>query len=357
MPELDNDQLDGVQETSEGTGTGGSEETTETTEQAIDGDSNPRRAAIESAIAELEQRDAAQAQEELPEEEKPLPPPDQWSEDDQKVFNELPRAAQESWLKREKGMQASYTRAMQEASPYRKLNEEFGEYIKERAVNPTEFYRGWAAVDKRLNDAQQSGNPVGVLEILYHMASHYGVDFEAIQQQQAEATQQELLGDPLGVGQQLREHMQPYEDFMQKQEEADRQAAQQAATHKVNAIQQQLDQFAAQKDAAGNSAYPYFHHVQNEMMAAYKVQRAAGRNPTLPELYETACNNNPQVRADITRRWQAYYNQKAQEDAKQAQRRNDAAGGVSGSGSTGGVKGNNRRAAIRAAMEAADYNG
>lgn len=59
---------------------------------------------------------------------------------------------------------------------------------------------------------------------------------------------------------------------------------------------QTIDQFLEEKDQAGKPVRPYANDVLDDMIALSKADRAAGKQPTLPDLYERAVWSNKAVR-------------------------------------------------------------
>ena len=123
------------------------------------------------------------------------------------------------------------------------------------------------------------GTPDQKLETLQRIVKDYNIDVSGLQAQQ----QPDEWRDPDVVK-------------LEQQVQALHQAA---ATQEVHRAIAEIQAFEATKDAAGRRAYPHFAAVAEDMTRLALAERAAGRQPVLKTLYETAVWANPTVRARL----------------------------------------------------------
>jgi hypothetical protein len=123
-------------------------------------------------------------------------------------------------------------------------------------------------------------NPVDGLKWL---AKNYGIDL----QQLANPTEGGAPAISPEV-QQLHERLSKAEQFLQQQRV-------QADQQQLRAASDWIEQFASQKDAAGNRLYPHFDEVLNELLVNVQYQRDSGQQIDVKAAYDRAVRMNDTV--------------------------------------------------------------
>ena len=84
-------------------------------------------------------------------------------------------------------------------------------------------------------------------------------------------------------------------------------------------LNQHIQSFVNAKDASGNQLYPHYNAVESDMAGIVYGLRGRGLPiPPLPELYETACKQNPDIQAQVKANEVATDTARKASDAKKA---------------------------------------
>jgi hypothetical protein len=250
-----------------------------------------------------------------------LSPPIHWSAADKEAFQKSPPEVQEWALRRDKQINADYTRKTQEIANFRKTWEPINEMLAPYAaqgVNPTALIQQWAGIAQQLQQ-----NPA---ETLRSLAQQYRVDLGAPQQQ----PQDDLYQDPQVAQlkqtiEQLQQQQMGITNAIQSREQYEQQSRQQA-------MEAQIAAFSEQKNENGELSNPYFNDVITDMMQLAQIERQSGRQPSLQDLYDRAIWSNPTVREKVLAAQQSAAAKKAEQEAiDKAKRAQRAAKTVSGS--------------------------
>lgn len=245
-----------------------------------------------------------------------LEAPSNWSQEHRDVFAALAEledkglAAQQFLIDRHKEMEGEATRKFQEAADLRKETESlsalapvaellapFQQVLAQSGQTPESLIQHYISVDQQL-----SNNPA---QAIAQLASQYGVDLATLQ-----ATEN-VQTDPNVA--RLEQQLNGLQQQIQQTQEAE---AQQRQTEILN----EIDAFSQQKTEAGELAHPHFEEVYEDMTLLAQVQKSQGKNPSLSDLYETACRMNTAVNEKI----QAAQREAAEKDRLEAARQKAA---------------------------------
>ena len=222
----------------------------------------------------------------------PIPPPTNWSLNDQDTFKELTPKAQRFLLERSRGMEAAHTQRSQELSEIRRAIEPLAQsmqryqgYFQETGARPEEVFNTLMQVDYGL----RSGSVEQKYDILRSLIRSYGIPAPG---EGGAPTQQQP--------QTIRD---PRVDHVMNQVQAMQGQAQQAALRDQAAVAQSMRQrvadFATAAGEDGTPSHPYFGEVEAQMAALAQADVARGVQPDLEALYDQACYANPNVRQRI----------------------------------------------------------
>ena len=240
--------------------------------------------------------------------------PEHWSAEDREVFESLPSAAQQSWLRREKEYEQGIQKKAEESKP---LLEAFGPYrdfLKMRGVDEPTAIRTWVAAQQMLDS-----DPVNGLKLLIQQFSpdvqtkllaDFGLDPKSDDGEGYQDPETRKLQDEL---RQLRNQNQQIETQYRTER-------QQEAYARVQA-------FRDEKDANGNPAHPYFDEVQDKMRGLL----LSGAAQDLNDAYEQAVWTTPQYRESFTEQQRkAVQEEEAKRRAEAAKKAKKTATGVTG---------------------------
>lgn len=202
------------------------------------------------------------------------PRPEHWSEQDWADLQKLPKAQQEYVLRREKEIQAGFTRKTEALAEQRKRVEAF-----ERTLSDLRAQYAPQADETQWQQTLVQTMPMLVqyyaslqrdpLETLTRLAESYGI---------TDKLTERLAGlDTDENARTLRK---------KEQEIADREARLQAETQKARreALEATINQFREAKDESGNLKHPYFADVESEMATLI----AANPRLSLDDAYDRA---------------------------------------------------------------------
>lgn len=299
-------------------------ETEESTEDVViddvPTDDEDDAAALEASEDEHEAGYDVSADEESPDNDEPvIQAPEHWSDEYKEAFQELPRAAQNAWLKREKEYEQGITKKSEEL---KSVEEAFGPYnqmLQMRGIDRPTAIRTWVAAQSALD-----ANPVEGLKMLIQqmgpevqaaLAAEFGLSVDGVEDSGMELETPEIRALKKQLEQSKRQNQQL---SVQQQTIAQRQAI------------AEVQAFRDEKDQDGNLTHPHFDSVRDHMTALFR----SGYCNDLQTAYDKAVWSLPEFRETMTK--------KEREDARkqeEAKRRKAAAAAkkkaakVEGSGS------------------------
>lgn len=261
-----------------------------------------------------------------PVETKPAPVdlPQQWSQADKDMIAALPPEHQGVVAARLKAMEAGFMPKLQRAAQIEKewapAADIFAPYIhqlRQSGQTPSDVVKAWAAVEidlaQGLNDANAGRQNQKAAARIATLISHYRIDpaqvAEFLTNPQAARMPAINGGITSEVPPAVMQEIEGLKARERAREEAER-------SNRVMRAQQQIDNFAAEKDAAGNLAHPYFAEVQTTMDNLARANAAAGQPIVLADLYEQAVYANRETRTKLLAAQEAEVKQKAAADRK-----------------------------------------
>jgi len=230
----------------------------------------PKEAEVETEGSEELDQKATDEEEEAPEEETSpseeteeeaekteesedtsLSAPDNWNEDDSKMFDSLPNEAKERLLKREKEMTADYTRKTQDLANQRKELEALDKVLEPARHTIAATGIGEAEYISRLlnADAALRQNPQMALR---QLAQGYGINLPS------DNTESESWDDPDPQYAQMQKQLQAVQGELNQFKQHNIQAARSETENQINV-------FSEQKDADGNLKHPHFDKLRVKM--------------------------------------------------------------------------------------------
>lgn len=247
--------------------------------------------------------------------EESIAPPEHWPQADKEVFSKAPKDVQEWAIRRDKELQADYTRKTQEIAQFRReyepvdqLFEPYKDQLRAQGDSPAQVIERYIAMEQFVER-----DPVNAFRWL---ANRYNVDLSTLTQSQEPADPQiQALQSELSN---LRAQVTQREQLTTQEQQ--------------NTLVQQIQSLAEEKDANGNLVRPHFNEVMDDMARLARAEQAAGRVPDVKSLYETAVWANPSIREKMLTAQQQSEQKKRDEAARaKAAAAKKAAKSVSGS--------------------------
>jgi len=203
----------------------------------------------EEASTSEEPEEAAEETEES--EDTPVSAPENWNEDDRKMFDSLPNEAKDRLLKREKEMTADYTRKTQDLAEQRKELEALNKVLEPARQNIAATGIGEAEYISRLlnADAALRQNPKVALQ---QLAQGYGVNLESLN------TESESWNDPDPQIAQLQKQVLDVKGELNQFKQHNVQSAR-------NETENHIKTFSEEKDAEGKLMHPHFEKLRVKM--------------------------------------------------------------------------------------------
>jgi len=203
----------------------------------------------EASTSEEPEEEAEETEESK--EDTPVSAPENWNEDDRKMFDSLPNEAQDRLLKREKEMTADYTRKTQDLAEQRKELEALNKVLEPARQNIAATGIGEAEyVSRLLNaDAALRQNPKVALQ---QLAQGYGVNLESLN------TESESWNDPDPQIAQLQKQVLDVKGELNQFKQHNVQSAR-------NETENHIKTFSEEKDAEGKSKHPHFEKLRVKM--------------------------------------------------------------------------------------------
>lgn len=211
--------------------------------------------------------------------------PQHWSENDRATFAKLNPEGQAFLLRRHKEMEADYTRKTQEnaeavrigSTAMRNIDPAIQAEIRQAGISADKFVENLIGFHRL-----SSQNPV---EFLVQAAKALNVDpAKVFSPQTPPVPGQKPANDPIVT------RLQAIENFVTNEVQTRNQALQSGA-------KQTIEQFAAEKDASGQSLRPHFEQVRTVMARLMSVDP----DIDLPTAYEVAVFRDPELRSSIVR--------------------------------------------------------
>jgi len=204
-----------------------------------------------------------------------IEPPADWSDADKTTFKELDVKGQELLLKRYKDFQGDYTRKTTELADARKFHDELSPILKE--FEPQFKYHGinaTQAVSALLNaQAMLDRDPTTAIKSLIDM---YKVDVKSFQPSDEKFVDPEVAT--------LKKELNDLKGQLN-------QTTQSTRASQLSQVQKAVEDFKTEKDATGNTKYPYFDKVQDAMARLIQAKEASD----LPSAYDKAIRLNDEL--------------------------------------------------------------
>ncbi len=282
-----------------------------------------------------------------PEEQKPaesvVEVPQHWSQADKDLVAKLPTEHRQAVVDRYKAIEAGFTPKLQRAAelekqfgPAQEIFAPYAEVLRQRGQTPSDIVKIWASMEQGfvegMRDASQGRPNEKGATLIANLIRNYKIDpgaVAAILQGQPRVNGADNQPPPVAIPQEVLQKIYSLEQWKINSEQA-------AQTERVGAAQRQIDSFAAEKDAAGNLAHPYFSEVESDMMALAQIDRSQGKPSDLADLYDRALYANRETRTKLLAAKEAEAKQKAAADRKaRAAAAQRAASSVTGSPGSG----------------------
>lgn len=311
-------------------------EEVEAAAEAEDGEDEGDEAAPEAAeAAEDDEPD-----DDAGDEPDPVEAPHSWSAEDKKVFESLPREAQEIVARRERERDEGTHKRLEEVAPLRNVAEKYQGYLKQLNTTPE------AAFDWLMSSeyALRTGTPEQKMNALQTIARDYGISLPTAKAPAGDDDDDSYVDPQVAALQQEIAEL--------KGQFTSRQLAEQAS--QKSQVEQTITEFAEAKTEAGAPAHPYFSDVEADMAALAQADRAAGKTPDIADLYERACWQNPSIREKLLSEQQSEAQRKAvEEKRKRAAKAKKASKSVSSSSGSGAPRAADKEESVRDSIRAA----
>lgn len=228
--------------------------------------------------------------------------PEHWSAEDRAVFDELPSAARQAWLRREKEYEQGIQKKAEESKPLLEAIGPYRDFLKMRGIDEPTAIRTWVAAQQALD-----ADPVNGLKLLIQQ---YGPQVRA-------ALEAEFghHGEPKDSNEYSDPEVERLRQELNSVRGQNRQIETQFQQERQQQAYQQVQAFRDEQDESGNLLHPYFDDVQDKMRGLL----LSGSAQDLNEAYEQAIWTNPKYRDEFAQQ---------QRDAvkrEEAKRREEAA--------------------------------
>lgn len=235
--------------------------------------------------------------------------PQHWSAEDKATFAKLPKEGQDFLLKRHAAMEADYTaktqanataiqftQAVAPVFEHPGVKQSLIDYQTGGQVHPADAIKQWAAFHVRAMSPNQNDR-IGLLkELAERMQLDPAVIFGQSNQPPAGLTEQDMADPAIRF---FADHIgQTSKDLQTLRNELaniNRQQTDRASQESLRVINWQIDQFADEKDAAGNPLHPHFDTVLPQLIELFN----ANPQRDLREAYDAAVWMNPQLRQTL----------------------------------------------------------
>lgn len=239
-----------------------------------------------------------------------IQPPDDWPDEWAEEFRKLPDEGRQVLLNAYRNQQADYTRKTQEIAEIRKaIPDEMKQQLQLKGVSEGQYIQSLTAADRYLRQSPK--------EAIEYLANSYGVDLK----QFADDGSDDDLADP--EVSRLRNEVTELRTQLQQRDQREQQSQQ--AT-----VNQQVQQFAEERDESGNPKHPHFETVKPHMGALL----SSGAAESLSDAYEQAIWARPDLRQELLAQQQREQQEKAEASRKKKASRAKKAATPAGSGTT-----------------------
>lgn len=268
----------------------------------------------------------------------PVEAPVSWSAEDKKVFEGLPREAQEVVARRERERDQGVNKTLEEVAPLRNVAEKYTDYFTSLNVKPADAFEWLVNAEATL----RHGTPEQKRVQLERLAQDYGISLAPAE---APSDDDDEYVDPKVS--QLSEEVAQLKGQLTSRQVAEQREQQAQA-------EQQVIAFRDAKTEAGAPVHPYFADVESDMVVLAQADRAAGKTPDVADLYERACWQNPSIREKLIADTKSDEQRKAvEEKRKRAAKAKKASKSVSSSSGSGAPKAANNDESVRDSIRAA----
>lgn len=233
-----------------------------------------------------------------------LDPPSEWSQDDQKLFRDQSREAQEFLLRRHRALEDDYSRRSQEVAPLHNASQQWTPYLQHIGADPATAFDLLMRTEHTLRTGDQNQK----LDMINRLAQQYGVEFGQGDGQQAEAGADDDLMDPSVKA--LRDQVSQLKGQLQSVTQTQQQSVEERQNAEQQRIAGEIQEFRQAKTETGEFAHPHFDELQSDIARLAVAERQAGRTPELGALYEQAAWANPTTRARKLEQQQNQHTQK-----------------------------------------------
>lgn len=329
---------------------------TETRERGPDGKFLPKEAKETPPSTETPPSEAPKAAEgeEKPAEAAPTgaEPPAHWSAADKEMVAKLPEDLRPLVVDRIKRIEAGFTPKLQKLA---QMEKEFGgavevfaphmDAIRQRGQTPSDVVRVWAQMEEALianRMAAQSGRSDRAAlvatdsgaQIVARIIQAYNVDPAAVAAHLTNSVQQPPQHQN-GAGNQQNGAGYAIDPVLAQKVDGIEQTLnawrQQEATQRVSQAQNQIEQFANEKNADGSLKHPFFSDLEDDITNLWRLEQSQGRAPSLPALYERAVWANSSTRDQLLHSQRQAEQKRAADEAKaKAEAARKASSSISG---------------------------
>lgn len=271
--------------------------------------------------------------------------PASWKGDAKKLWQELPLAARQEVIRRERDT----SRVLQESAGDRQKVAEIQSVLAPHMDRIKEIYQGnpVTAINNLLGIERTliSGDTSSKAQLVANIINHFKVDVGMLDSLLSGQAPSPETAQQAYVERLLENRLAPVMSFVQQQQQMQEQQ------------QQQMQQSAATtvEQMALDPSYPYFEEVRDDMADIIEMNAKRGITVTLPEAYEKAVRmNDAAFQASGIREASQNTTQAALQAHQAAQKAKGAAVSVSGSPSGNGINAGNPadlRGTIASALE------
>ena len=241
--------------------------------------------------------------------------PEHWSAEDRAVFDELPSAAQKSWLRREKEYEKGIQKKAEESKALLEAIGPYRDFLKMRGIDEPTAIRTWVAAQQILDTDPVNGLKFLIQQYGPQVASALKAEFG----QQNEPSGKRDDPDVAKLRQEI--------SVLRNQ---NKQIETQYHTERQQQAYQQVQNFREETDANGQPVHPFFDEVQDKMRGLL----LSGSAQDLQDAYEQAVWTHPKYRESYAEQQRkAAQQEEAKRRQEAANRAKKTARSVNGKGS------------------------
>jgi hypothetical protein len=335
----------------------------ETRERGPDGKFVPKEAKETPPSTEMPVSEPAKAAEG---EEKPAEtptnaaePPAHWSAADKEIIAKLPAELRGDVVDRWKRMEAGFTPKLQKLA---QMEKEFGpaveifaphmDSLRQRGQTPSDVVKIWAQVETGLigarmaaqsgrSDPQALAATDGGAQIVARIIQAYNIDPGVVASHLQNAMQQQPQGGNGAANGQNGTRYAADPALVQEIQGIKQQLGawqQQETTQRIGQAQNQIEQFANEKNADGTLKHPFFSDLEDDITQMAAFERSQGKPIDLSALYERAVWATPSTREQLVSQRQAEAKRAAADEARaKAEAARKASSSISGAPTPGSM--------------------